>query len=62
MTPADSHVRHIAMCFGLVSEAARKRAAEQGYLHRLMEHDFVRPDVQSRYIKMREQVKIFLGV
>lgn len=62
VTPADSHLRHIAMCFGLVSEAARKRAVEQGYLQKLMEHDFVRPDVQSRYIKMRQQVEDFLGV
>ncbi len=58
--PADSHLRHIAMCFGLVYEAARKRAIEQGYLHRLMEHDFERPDVQKRYIKMRKQVEKFL--
>ena len=60
--PADSHLRHIAMCFGLVSEAARNRAVEQGYLHRLMEHDFTRPDVQERYEKMKAQVIEFLGL
>ena len=50
------------MCFGLVSEAARNRAVEQGYLHRLMEHDFTRPDVQERYEKMKAQVIEFLGL
>ena len=60
--PADSHLRHIAMCFGLESEAAKKMAVEQGYLQKLMEHDFVRPEVQSRYIKMKQQVTEFLGI
>ena len=62
VTPADFHVRHIAMCFGLVSDAARKIAVEQGYLQKLMEHDFTRPDVQERCTKMKAQVMDFLGI
>ena len=60
--PADSHLRHIALCFGLESEAAKKMTVEQGYLQKLMEHDFMRPEVQSRYLKMKQQVTEFLGV
>ncbi len=31
VTPADFHMAHIALCFGLGSASARQRAVEQGY-------------------------------
>ena len=60
VTPADFHMAHIALCFGLESASARRRAAEQGYLQRMMEIRFTRPDVQKRYAGMKAEVEAFL--
>ena len=61
-TPADYHLRHIAMCFGLTSEAARRTAVKQGYLQQLMSYDFERPEVQRRYIRMRDEAAEFMHI
>ena len=60
VTPADFHMAHIALCFGLESASARKRAAEQGYLYRMMDIRFSRPDVQRRYLRMKAEAEAFL--
>ena len=59
-TPADYHLAHIALCFGLESKAARKRALEQGYLQQMMELTFSRPEVQEKYIRLKTEAENFL--
>ena len=58
--PADFHLAHIALCFGLESKAARKRALEQGYLQQMMELTFSRPEVQEKYIRLKAEAENFL--
>ena len=60
-TPADFHLGHIALCFGLESPAARKRAVDQGYLEQMMDITFKEPSVQERYIKIKDSVHEYLG-
>ena len=60
VTAADYHMAHIALCFGLESESAKKRAVEQGYLLQMMDIEFVRPEVQEKYQRMKAEVYDFL--
>ncbi len=60
VSPADYHMAHIALCFGLESVSARHRAVEQGFLHRMMDICFSREEVQERYAKMKVEVDAFL--
>lgn len=57
VTPADFHLAHIALCFGLRSEAALSRVVEQGYLAQMMDIEFVDPQVQNKYEGIKEQVR-----
>lgn len=61
VTPADFHMAHIALCFGLDSESARQRAVEQGYLMQMMDIEFTQPKVQEKYAEMKKEVYGFLG-
>ena len=60
--PADYYLRNLSLCFGLESEAARHRVVEQGYVMKLIDREFMRAEVQARYLKMKEQVNNFLGI
>ncbi|MBQ9606553.1 MAG: HD domain-containing protein [Lachnospiraceae bacterium] len=60
VTPADFHMAHIALCFGLGSASARKRAIKQGYLEKMMDIEFSDPKVQAKYTGMKEQALEFL--
>ena len=60
VTPADFHMAHIALCFGLGSESARKRAIEQGYLKKMMDMEFSDQVIQEKYIGMKAQVNNYL--
>lgn len=57
VTPADFHLAHIALCFGLRSEAALKRVVEQGYLAQMMDIEFVNPQVQKKFEDITKQVE-----
>ena len=59
-TPADYHLAHIALCFGLKTAAARRRAIEQGYLQQLMDVEFSNPQVQQKYLEAKRCVEEFL--
>ena len=58
VTKADYLMAHIALYFGLQEESSRQRAAEQGYLARLMDVEFTDPAVQKRYLAMIHQIHI----
>ena len=58
VTKADYLMAHIALYFGLKEESSRQRAAEQGYLARLMDVRFADPAVEKRYLAMRQHIKI----
>ena len=60
VTPADYHMAHIALCFGLNDRSARQRALEQGYLKKMMDIEFSDPYVQRRYVGMKKEVEEFL--
>lgn len=60
VTKADFHMAHIALCFGLESESARRRAIEQGYLEKMMDISFNDQKVQKKYEGMKEQVMQFM--
>ena len=60
--PADFHIAHIALCFGLETSAARRLTVEQGYLLRLMDYEFTRPDVQKKYEAMKAEVNEFMRI
>ena len=62
ITPADKRCAHIALCFGLNSETAKEVVIEQGYLKKLMEIEFVKPEVQEKYKRMKTEVLAFLDV
>ena len=62
VTPADFHMAHIALCFGLGSESSRKRAIEQGYLEKMMDIEFSNPVTQEKFIGMKAQVNRFLNI
>lgn len=59
-TLADYHLAHIALCFGLKSEAARQRTIEQGYLFQLMDIEFYNPTVQAKYLRAKWYIEEFL--
>ena len=61
VTPADFHMAHIALCFGLDSYSARRRAVEQGFLDKMMDIRFFRSDVQQKYMRMKAEVGAFLS-
>lgn len=54
VTPADYHMSQIALCFGLHSAKARKRALEQGFLTKLMDITFKNPSVQKKYMELKK--------
>ena len=60
VTPADYHMAHIALCFGLESASARHRAVEQGFLKKMMDLQFSRREVQQKYERMKAEVDSFL--
>lgn len=60
VTKADYHLAHIALCFGLKSSAARRRAIEQGYLQQLMDIEFYNPTAQEKYLRAKSCVEEFL--
>ncbi len=60
VTLADCHLAHIALCFGLKTAAARRRAIEQGYLQQLMNIEFSNPQVQQKYLAAKRCVEEFL--
>lgn len=53
-TLADYHLAHIALCFGLQNDTARKIAIEQGYLKQMMEITFSKPSVQKKYSELKK--------
>lgn len=55
--PADYYMAHIALCFGLQSEAARKMVAKQGYLGQLMSIAFDDAKVQEKFLHARKCVE-----
>ena len=59
-TPADFHLAHIALCFGLHSAAARTRAMEQGYLWQMMDIEFTQPEVQRTFESIMDEVHTYL--
>ncbi|MDO4796741.1 MAG: NAD-dependent epimerase/dehydratase family protein [Coriobacteriales bacterium] len=60
-TPADFHLAHIALCFGLQSRAAHLRVLEQGYLRQMMDIEFTQPEVQRTYEGLVAEVEAYLG-
>lgn len=60
-TPADYHLAHIALCFGLQSPAARQRVIEQGYLFQMMDIEFAQPEVQKTYESICGEVMSYLA-
>ena len=60
--PADYHMAHIALCFGLKTPAARQRAVEQGYLQKLMDVTFSNAAVQQKYLQAKRCVEEFLSL
>lgn len=61
VTPADYHLAHIALCFGLNSSAARQRAIEQGYLRQMTDIEFFHSTVQQKYLRAKTCVEEFLS-
>ena len=59
VTKADYLMAHIALYFGLVEDSSKQRAKEEGYLKKMMDIKFADPAVQKKYLKMKEQLKIF---
>jgi hypothetical protein len=59
-TPADFHMAHIALCFGLETSSARMRAWEQGYIRKMIAIEFTDPEVQRRYAGMKREVEAHL--
>ena len=62
ITPADKRLAHIALCFGLEYESSKQRAIEEGYLLKMLDIEFLNPEVQKRYLRMKASVKKFLGL
>ena len=60
-TPADYHMAHIALCFGLESRAAKARACERGYIQKMMDIEFTNADVQNKFTRLRQEAYHFLG-
>ena len=58
-TVADRHLGHIALCFGLKSRAAIKRAVEQGYLFKLLDGRFSDRLTQKRFERAAESVRAY---
>ena len=59
--PADFHVAHIALCFGLETDAARRLTIEQGYLPRLVNSiEFTREDTRKKFAAMKAEVNKFI--
>ncbi|MBQ3448686.1 MAG: HD domain-containing protein [Synergistaceae bacterium] len=62
ITYADRWLSHIALCFGLEYESSKQRAIDEGYLLTMLEIEFLNPEVQNRYLRMKSNVKEFLGL
>lgn len=61
-TPADYHMAHIALGFGLELDSAKKRAIEEGYLMQMMDITFSDPAVQEKYLKAKASVEEFFNI
>ena len=61
VTPADYHMAHIALAFGLQMPAARKRIVEEGYLRQMMDIEFADSGVQEKFLGAKASVEDFLG-
>jgi len=59
--PADYHMAHIALGFGIKSSVARKRAMEQGYLRQMMDIEFSQPTVQEKFLRAKNCVEEFFS-
>lgn len=59
-TYADYHLAHIALCFGLESLAARRKAFEQGYILQMMDIEFARPEVNGAFQQIKAEVMDYL--
>ena len=62
VTHADFRLSHIALCFGLEYESSKQRAADEGYLLKMLDIEFLNPEVQKKYLRMKSNVKKFLGL
>ena len=62
VTHADFRLSHIALCFGLEYESSKQRAIDEGYLLKMLDIEFLNPEVQRRYLRMKSNVKEFLGL
>ena len=62
VTYADFRLSHIALCFGLEYESSKQRAIDEGYLLKMLDIEFLNPEVQRRYVRMKSNVKEFLGL
>lgn len=62
ITHADHRLGHIALCFGLEYESSKQRAIDEGYLLKMLDIEFLKPEVQRRYLNMKANVKEFLGL
>ena len=59
-TPADCFLAHMALCFGLQSDAARKTAAGQGFIYKLLDITFKDPYDQNVFAGIRSNIEAFL--
>jgi hypothetical protein len=59
--PADFHLAHIALCFGLKTEAALKLAVKQGYLTSLLDETFSDAFVREKYERAATQVRSYIA-
>lgn len=60
-TYADYHLAHIALCFGMRSQASRRRVVEQGYLGQMMDIEFTKPEVEDKFQGIKAEVNQYLG-
>ena len=60
-TPADIFLGHIAMCFGLHFPVSRALAREQGYVAKMMNFRFTRPESEAEYRRLRRLMEEFLS-
>lgn len=59
--PADFHMAHIALCFGLHGKESRRQAVADGYLIEMMDLHFTQPSVQKKWEEMKKITMDFLN-
>ena len=62
ITYADRRLAHIALCFGLEYESSKLRTVEEGYIQKMIDIEFLNPEVQKRYLRMKANIMEFLGL